>query len=122
MADSADPLDGWESTEFMTEAHSAKQDIYGQLYFHVRNTLFQFCQKIATLDLDIRLVQMDAEELSKRLSHQNNVRTYDRIEVRSSDFERHRLSGKLIDLHSFPTSQIAHTWVLIKQLGYFLPY
>ncbi|OJJ86188.1 DUF4470 domain-containing protein [Aspergillus glaucus CBS 516.65] len=81
MADSADPLDGWESTEFMTEAHSAKQDIYDQLYFHVRNTLFKFCQKIATLDLEIRLVQMDAEELSKELSHQNNVRTYDRIEL-----------------------------------------
>lgn len=112
MRDSSDPLDGWKFEEFLTEAHSAEHDIYGQLHFHVREMLFKFCQKIGTLQLHIRLFQMDAETLPTKILRLDKTQIYDRIEVGSPNLERRHSSEKLTDYHSLPISLIEHTLAL----------
>lgn len=69
--------------------YSAKHDIYGQLHFHFKSTLFKFCQKIAMLNLSIHLFQMDIEDLAggNFRPYRNEVYDRDRIEVRFPDFK-----------------------------------
>ncbi|PGH28167.1 hypothetical protein AJ80_00057 [Polytolypa hystricis UAMH7299] len=79
MPDSANPLDGWKLEEILQTSYGAKDDVYGQLYLCVKSNLQKFCEKLATLKLDIRLFRMDAADLPYRIL--DGKKWYDRIEL-----------------------------------------
>ena len=83
MQDSADLLDGWPIDEVLPKAPAARQDVYGVLYFYLREVLFRFCHHFASLKLDFQLFQVNALRLPKILDRMGaDQRYFDRIEVR----------------------------------------
>ncbi|KAL8831439.1 MAG: hypothetical protein Q9170_005288 [Blastenia crenularia] len=87
--DSASPLEGWSLPSVSTPENvtlTAKEDINGQLYFHVRNSLEKFCNRIQKGLVKARFVVycVDAAVLPKipnALVSQNSNGKLDRIEV-----------------------------------------
>lgn len=78
LADCADPLGGWNaSTVHSTSVGNLTIDIYGKLYFHVKDVLSAFREQMETLDVSFTLFQMDAAVLKDHLS----LGTFTRIEV-----------------------------------------
>ncbi|EED17851.1 conserved hypothetical protein [Talaromyces stipitatus ATCC 10500] len=81
MTDFADPLHGWELRDVLQEAYSAKDDIYGLLYMHIRQHLVKFCKRLSALWLSMSLFCMDALVLPTRIVEIDDERRYDRIDV-----------------------------------------
>ncbi|XHG09041.1 hypothetical protein AWENTII_012120 [Aspergillus wentii] len=67
ISDFADPLHGWRLSEVLQDSYCPKSDIYGQLYFHIKGLLLNFCEKITTHHLSIDLFHIDAVDLPKTL-------------------------------------------------------
>jgi len=79
LKDSADPIEGWLFKDILdTFAGGASHDIYGKLYYLVKDTLTSFRERLQLLDVSFNLFNLDArKELSKHLS----IGTFARIEV-----------------------------------------
>lgn len=84
MGDSADPLDSWLLAEVLRESYGAEADLYGQLYLLVRDNLLKFCERLATLKMDVSLFQVNAVDLPMQINQAKRKPLYDRIEVRKS--------------------------------------
>lgn len=78
--ESSDPLHSWPLNEVLRKAIPAKNDIYGGLYFHVRNMLERFCRRVLDHGAVLHLTMLDSTSLSQLLkSYCRN--SFDRIEV-----------------------------------------
>jgi hypothetical protein len=78
LADSADPIDGWAIKDVMdTSVGNLVNDVYGKLYFYVKDVLSSFCRRVQALKISFNLFQADAESLIDCLS----PGTFARIEV-----------------------------------------
>lgn len=77
MKDNADPLDGWTRAEYMKCAPAAKDDIYGALFFYLRDVLREFCTRVRSFRVSFQLLAVDATVLP---AHLESLR-FDRIEV-----------------------------------------
>ncbi|KIW63760.1 hypothetical protein PV04_08738 [Phialophora macrospora] len=77
MKDDSDPLRGWCVADVLQHSPSAKRDLYGSLFFCVRNLLLEFCRRIRRFAVEIQMFQVDALELPNLLRD----RSFDRIEV-----------------------------------------
>lgn len=65
------------------KALTAKNDLYGSLYFYLQHTLQQFCRQIGNLKASIQIFQVDALKLPSILGqHGMGHCSFDRIEVR----------------------------------------
>ncbi|OCL12153.1 hypothetical protein AOQ84DRAFT_420874 [Glonium stellatum] len=82
MKDNSDPLSGWNIDEVNQCAPLAKKDIYGSLFFYLRDLLLKFCGRIQSAKVHLQLFQVDAVELPNILkeSVKGNI-SFDRIEV-----------------------------------------
>lgn len=76
LDDQADPLGGWPMGEVKETPSPASQDLYGRLFFYLRNVLCGFIRKTATGKIHFELSSYDVKEL--RPSHNGK---YDRIEA-----------------------------------------
>jgi hypothetical protein len=68
MPDSADPLEGWANKDVLsTFSGPATKDLYGKLYYHVKNILRSFHRRMRSLELNIQMFNLDARELPNHL-------------------------------------------------------
>jgi hypothetical protein len=79
MTDSADPLHGWLHADYMPHARIAKADIYGSLFFFLRDLFLKFCNRVQNTSILFQLYNVDARELPEHLLQDG--RAFDRIEV-----------------------------------------
>ena len=78
MADSADPLDGWDLGYLLQSSYSsAINDIYGNLFYHLRDLLSSFIRQVASRKIAFELFNMDVNDLPRHLGG----RQFARIEV-----------------------------------------
>ena len=78
LKDSADPIDGWAFKDVMdTFIGALINDVYGKLYFYIKDVLTSFRQRVQTLKISFNLFQADARSLTEYLSRG----TFARIEV-----------------------------------------
>lgn len=78
MKDNADPLDGW-SLEDVADVSSgpATADIYGKLFYYIRQLLRSFLDRLSSLDVSFKLFQVDASFLPDHFE----LDAFSRIEV-----------------------------------------
>ncbi|KAF7905570.1 uncharacterized protein EAF01_006091 [Botrytis porri] len=82
MMDSADPLQGWPFEAHYSKLLSARDDIYGSLYFYLQDQLQGFCKRIENLKIRFQLFELDAVDLPGILKERGIAKDYfDRIEV-----------------------------------------
>ncbi|KAL4969948.1 uncharacterized protein BDV14DRAFT_195486 [Aspergillus stella-maris] len=68
MADLDDPVHGWPSEELAATSPSpATSDIYGKLFFYLRDTLSVFHRRLSQSRIYFTMAQMDAADLCSRL-------------------------------------------------------
>lgn len=79
MMDSADPLSGWLHADYMPHAPIAKADVYGSLFFFLRDLFLKFCKRIQNTNILFHLYNMDARDLPEYLLQDGKA--FDRIEV-----------------------------------------
>ncbi|PGH12477.1 hypothetical protein AJ79_04221 [Helicocarpus griseus UAMH5409] len=78
----ADPFSGWNIKEVLQPTYPAKEDVYGQLYLHVKQRLLKFCERLDTLRLSITLFRATSMFLPKAIFEaRKDIQLYDRIEV-----------------------------------------
>jgi hypothetical protein len=89
--DSADPFHGWNLAEVLkTSSGLAKNDIYGKLFYYLRDLFSRFYCRLSSLSMSFQLLNIDAQDLSDFLNH----RTFARVEV---DNPRSKLIELLIN-------------------------
>ncbi|KAK7518256.1 uncharacterized protein IWZ02DRAFT_380899 [Phyllosticta citriasiana] len=82
MKDSANPLDGWSLDDIFQKTPLAKNDLYGGLFFHIRELLVDFCSKLKTLKMSFTLININVIDLPKALATDPTLaRSFDRIEA-----------------------------------------
>ncbi|KAJ5189293.1 hypothetical protein N7491_005621 [Penicillium cf. griseofulvum] len=85
MPDTADPRTSWDLLEVCngsyTANYSAKNDLYGLIFIHLRETLLGFCHQVAKRDISIRLLSIDSLKLPKYFEEPNGYSKFDRIET-----------------------------------------
>jgi hypothetical protein len=86
MMDSADPLEGWLHADYASHKPIAKADVYGSLFFFLRDLFLKFCNRLQNTDVLFHLYNMDAMVLPRVLTKDRSA--FDRIEVRVP--RRHR--------------------------------
>lgn len=80
MHDNADPLSGWSSKEVeATSSGPATADVYGKLFYYIREQLRAFLTRLSDLPVSFELFQMDVADLGDNLTRG----LFSRIEVRS---------------------------------------
>ena len=89
MDDKADPLDGWPIREVARVQTMAKKDIYGKLYIYLQGVFQKFLDRLAGVEIDFDLLNMDAIQLPTTLQENK----YARVEVRNR--EAPGLSGEV---------------------------
>lgn len=78
MTDNADPRNGWPSEEVAaTSSGAASNDVYGKLFYFVRQELRRFVKRMSALNISFALLQVDAQDLQDHLRNQ----LFSRIEV-----------------------------------------
>ncbi|PHH78981.1 hypothetical protein CDD80_5922 [Ophiocordyceps camponoti-rufipedis] len=78
LLDDADPSSGWYSKDIAeTSSGPASSDLYGKLYYHVRETVQAFIGRIAGGQVSFRLLNLDAADL---VDHVNGEH-FSRIEI-----------------------------------------
>ncbi|KAJ7233102.1 hypothetical protein C8J57DRAFT_1196085 [Mycena rebaudengoi] len=71
MSEDSNPLRGWDVADVQSSGlkHGAStEDIFGCLFFHVKDQLREFAKRVKELNISIHLTQFDASILSKGLS------------------------------------------------------
>ncbi|MCJ1477201.1 hypothetical protein MMC13_005872 [Lambiella insularis] len=82
MTDSADPLEGWPLTEIIKAAGFPSNDLYGGLYFHLKDVFTRFCKNLSKRSITFVLTHADAVVLSGALIKSvGGPCLFDRIEV-----------------------------------------
>lgn len=77
-----DPTDGWTLKDLLQKTPLAKNDVYGGMFFHVRDILENFCSKIKDLKINFVLLHKEASALPKTLAQDFKLtQSFDRIEV-----------------------------------------
>jgi hypothetical protein len=99
--DSADPLDGWLHADYTPHVPVAKADMYGGLFFFLRDLFLKFCSRVRDTSILFQLYSMDAEELPGYLPQDGKA--FDRIEVRYALPLMHK---KLVPIHWICASSI----------------
>jgi hypothetical protein len=95
MKDDADPLGGWAYGDVLKYMTAADNDVYGGLFYYIRELLLRFCNIIKNGKVAFRLFCHDATELRGRLGKSgDDDMLFDRIEV-SSEYQ-HTLSTTCI--------------------------
>ncbi|KAF3033830.1 hypothetical protein E8E12_004985 [Didymella heteroderae] len=64
LYNSASPRDGWSAAEYRKYATAAKDDDFGALYFYLIDNLGQFCNRLHTDDIAIKMFSVDAYDAS----------------------------------------------------------
>ncbi len=83
MKDDSDPLNSWRFEEIIQHAPCAKDDIYGGLFFYLRNLFLKFCHRMRNSNVEIQLFRADALALPNLLRARGPAKYFfDRIEVR----------------------------------------
>ncbi|KAJ5272980.1 hypothetical protein N7478_008105 [Penicillium angulare] len=78
MKDSADPLHGWSLEDVVnTSSGPAEADLYGKLFYYVREALQTFLLQLSSMNASLNLFQMDASLLPEHLEKDS----FSRIEV-----------------------------------------
>ncbi len=78
MPDSADPIEGWADIDVLnTFSGRATKDLYGKLYYHVKNILECFHRRISLLSCNIHMFNVD----SRKLPSYVNENCFARIDV-----------------------------------------
>lgn len=78
LKDSADPCEGWAAKDIKDFfVGDLVNDVYGKLYFYIKDMLTSFCRRIETLKVSFNLFQTDATSLVDHFS----PGTFARIEV-----------------------------------------
>lgn len=78
----ADPLDGWLPRDVAaTSSGPATADIYGKLFRHVRGVLESFLDRLSCLEVNFRLLQVDATELKGHPELVQDQESFNRIDV-----------------------------------------
>jgi hypothetical protein len=77
MDDKADPLDGWPIREVARVQTMAKEDLYGKLYIYLQRVFQKFLDRLARMEIDFDLLNMDAVQLPATLQENK----YARVEV-----------------------------------------
>ncbi|CAG8802856.1 6487_t:CDS:1, partial [Racocetra fulgida] len=78
MADSSDPLSGWNMFDVTKIKHgTANDDLYGKLFFYLRQQLEKFIDRLQKLSINFDLYDGDALELGEKLKG----KLFDRIHV-----------------------------------------
>lgn len=109
MMDSADPLCGWSFPEVLkVNPGPATNDLYGQLFYYIRDVLYSFHGRLASHASDFEFSHIDAKELDSKL---NNTR-FARIEVSN----RSPLPFTIVDKYTrWQTYQMVRIWVWRKR-------
>ncbi|KAJ5835629.1 hypothetical protein N7447_001655 [Penicillium robsamsonii] len=85
MPDTADPRNSWNLLEIcngpQTARYAAKNDLYGMLFNHLRETILGFCRQISKRDISIRLLSIDSLELPKYFNESSGHAGFDRIDT-----------------------------------------
>ncbi|KAF0559057.1 hypothetical protein F8M41_007025 [Gigaspora margarita] len=78
MADSSDPLSGWDIYKVVQVKHgTANEDLYGKLFFYLREQFEMFIDRLQKLTITFDLYDEDALKLCEKLK----VKQFDRIYV-----------------------------------------
>ncbi|KAI0812059.1 hypothetical protein GGR55DRAFT_677657 [Xylaria sp. FL0064] len=75
MSSFSDPLEGWPLAEVRKNELAPKNDIYGKLFYFVRDLVEKFIVRLKSIKIDIEIHVCHAEELKTKL----NGRQFDRI-------------------------------------------
>ncbi len=80
--ESADPLDGWICEEFLLDKKSScpKNDLYGRLYFYLREKMIEFVKQLSTHKIEFHIFCEDAVSMSEKMKIQE-LAQFDRIQV-----------------------------------------
>ena len=90
MKDDSNPLTGWPPEEVAAmSVEPATSDIYGKLFFHLRETLHKFIDRLRGSKVSFKLFQLDIEDLNNALKEYS----FDRIEVSSLPYPDALFSG-----------------------------
>ena len=90
MAITDDPLAGWDLEKVYHYAPSATNDIYGSLYFFLRDKFERFAQKVRRFPIRFLVSYVHANDLKAILqSHHLGITEFDRIEVRTFSHNLH---------------------------------
>ncbi|KAJ5513491.1 hypothetical protein N7463_003043 [Penicillium fimorum] len=85
MPDTADPRSSWNLLEIcngpQSASYAAKNDLYGMLFNHLRETILGFCRQIAKRDISIRLLSIDSLELPRYFNESSGHPGFDRIDT-----------------------------------------
>ncbi|CAI6332930.1 unnamed protein product [Periconia digitata] len=79
MNHSADPLNGWLHTDYMKKSRIAEADVYGGLFFFLRDLLLDFCNRLQNTRIEFQFYSMDAADLPTYLRPEGLA--FDRIEI-----------------------------------------
>ncbi|EAS27817.3 uncharacterized protein CIMG_09021 [Coccidioides immitis RS] len=63
LPDVADPLEGWCLEDILVKTPLAKNDLYGALFFYLRDIIFKFCRRVSAMECHIDLFQVRAAYL-----------------------------------------------------------
>ncbi|CAG8525520.1 4280_t:CDS:1 [Dentiscutata heterogama] len=75
--DCSDPLSGWDLLKVVqVENGTAKDDLYGKLYFYLRNQLELFVDRLQNLNIKFDLYDEDALNLSQKIKKERFDRIY----------------------------------------------
>lgn len=78
MKDNADPLNGWSLKEVLnTESGAATADTYGKLFFHLRDLLRSFLDRISCSRISFQIFHLDASSLPSHLDRDS----FSRVDV-----------------------------------------
>jgi hypothetical protein len=75
MADSADPIEGWANGDVLaTFSGPASRDLYGKLYYYVKDILQSFHHRMSSLECNIQMFSVDAQGPSSHLQESSLAR------------------------------------------------
>ncbi|KAF2258559.1 hypothetical protein CC78DRAFT_426128, partial [Lojkania enalia] len=77
MKDDSNPLEGWDPAEHTKFTPHAKNDLYGSFFFYLRDVLLHFCQSLENMNIEFRLLNLDAKWLPMYFDKM----LFDRIEI-----------------------------------------
>lgn len=93
----ADPLCSWELEDVLRmNCGGADNDIYGKLFYYVKNQFAKFIQRLRILKLRVDVTTHAAEELHNVADIKN--KSFDRIFVSQASYS-HRASLTLLGVH-----------------------
>jgi hypothetical protein len=66
LGEGEDPFDGWSLPEILDRPGRTQNDLYGKLYFHIKDQLLKFHRQLRNRRHDFQLLSIDAMDLRSR--------------------------------------------------------